>query len=96
MLSGWIVTGGAKGLGEADCRLFAKEGATVIVADVDPDAKAVADDIEGFFMHLDVSDEDNWKQVVKNIRQQFGSLHVLVNNAGIVEAGHILNTSLSS
>jgi 3(or 17)beta-hydroxysteroid dehydrogenase len=91
-----LVTGGAKGLGEADCRLFAQEGAAVIVADIDPDAKKVAEDIGGTFMHLDVSDEDNWKQVVKDIKQKFGSLHVLVNNAGIVEAGHILNTSLSS
>ncbi len=47
-------------------------------------------------MHLDVSDENNWKQVVTDIRAKFGALHVLVNNAGIVEAGHILNTSLSS
>ena len=91
-----LITGGAKGLGEADCRLFAKEGASVIIADVDPDARAVAEDINGTFMHLDVSDEDNWKQVVADIRTEFGALHILVNNAGIVEAGHILNTSLSS
>ena len=39
-----LITGGAKGLGEADCRLFAKEGASVIIADVDPDARAVAED----------------------------------------------------
>ena len=91
-----LITGGAKGLGEADCKLFAEEGATVIVADVDPRAQAVAEEIDGTFMHLDVSDEDNWKQVVTDIRAKFGALHVLVNNAGIVEAGHILNTSLSS
>ena len=91
-----LITGGAKGLGEADCKLFAEEGATVIVADVDPRAQAVAEEIDGTFMHLDVSDENNWKQVVTDIRAKFGALHVLVNNAGIVEAGHILNTSLSS
>ena len=91
-----LLTGGAKGLGEADCRLFAKEGASVIIADVDPDARALAEELDGTFMHLDVSDEDNWKQVVTDIRTKFGALHVLVNNAGIVEAGHILNTSLSS
>ena len=39
-----LITGGAKGLGEADCRLFAKEGASVIIADVDPDARAVAEE----------------------------------------------------
>ena len=91
-----LITGGAKGLGEADCKLFTEEGATVIVADVDPRAQAVAEEIDGTFMHLDVSDENNWKQVVTDIRAKFGALHVLVNNAGIVEAGHILNTSLSS
>ena len=58
-----LITGGAKGLGEADCKLFAEEGATVIVADVDPRAQAVAEEIDGTFMHLDVSDENNWKHV---------------------------------
>jgi len=89
-----LVTGGAKGLGEADCRLFAEEGAKVIVADVDPDGQKVADEIGGIYVHLDVASEDNWKQVVNAIKQDFGALHVLVNNAGVVEAGHILNTSL--
>ena len=63
-----LITGGAKGLGEADCRLFTKEGASVIIADVDPDARALAEELDGTFMHLDVSDEDNWKQVVTDIR----------------------------
>lgn len=89
-----LVTGGAKGLGEADCRLFAAEGAKVVVADVDPDGQKVADDIDGVFMRLDVTSEDNWKQAVADIKEKFGALHVLVNNAGIVEVGNILSTSI--
>ncbi len=91
-----LVTGGAKGLGEADCRLFAAEGARVIVADIDSAAEQVASDIGATYIHLDVTSEDNWKQVVATIREKFGALHILVNNAGIAEVGHILNTSLDT
>lgn len=89
-----LVTGGASGLGEADCRLFASEGATVIVADVNPTGAEVAESIGATFMSLDVTSQDNWQQVVEAIRQQFGTLHVLVNNAGVVEAGDIMHQSL--
>ena len=89
-----LVTGGASGLGAADCRLFAAEGASVIVADVNPAGGAIAEEIGGRFMHLDVASEDNWQQVVDAIREEFGALHVLVNNAGIVEAGDILKQTL--
>lgn len=87
-----LVTGGSKGLGEADARRMAMEGAQVIVADVDTEAgRAVADDIgqSAVFKQLDVSQEEAWKDLMSEIERDYGQLHVLVNNAGIVEAGNI-------
>jgi 3(or 17)beta-hydroxysteroid dehydrogenase len=83
-----IVTGAAKGLGEADARLMAQEGAKVIVADVDATNGArVAADIgaNAAFMKLDVTSEANWQQVIADTVAKFGGLHILVNNAGVVE-----------
>ena len=62
-----IVTGAARGQGEAEARLFAAEGAKVVLADVlDDEGEKVAADIgdAAGFTHLDVTDEDNWKAVV--------------------------------
>ena len=82
-----IVTAGAKGLGEADCRLLAAHGAKVVVADVDETpGLALADELAdaAVFMQLDVTDEANWQSVIAETVERFGGLHILVNNAGIV------------
>ena len=85
-----LVTGGAKGLGEADARALAAEGAQVVLTDIDQEAgQAVADDIGGVFKHQDVSDEARWREIIDEIREEFGALHVLVNNAGIVLPGTV-------
>lgn len=85
-----LVTGGAMGLGEADARALAAEGAQVVLTDIDPEAgQAVADEIGGAFKHQDVSDEARWQEVIDEIRNEYGALHVLVNNAGIVIAGTV-------
>ncbi len=85
-----LVTGGAKGLGEADARALAAEGAKVVLTDVDDNAgQAVAEDIGGVFKRQDVTDEARWQQLIAEIRAEFGALHVLVNNAGIVLPGSI-------
>ena len=85
-----LVTGGAKGLGEADARALAAEGARVVLTDVDEArGQAVADDIGGAFKQQDVTDEARWAAIIGEIRQDFGALHVLVNNAGIVLPGSI-------
>lgn len=91
-----LITGAAKGLGEADARLFIKEGARVILADIDQNAEVLAAELgdSAAFMPLDVTSEDNWKQVVAEVKSRFGALHILVNNAGIAEVGDILSTSL--
>ena len=84
-----IVTGAARGMGEVEARLFAEEGATVIVCDLTDDAgQRVADDIvssggSAEFAHLNVTDEDNWRQVIADTVGRHGRLDILVNNAGI-------------
>ena len=85
-----LVTGGAKGLGEADARALAAEGARVVLTDVDEaGGQAVADDIGGVFKPQDVTDEARWQTIIDEIQRDFGALHVLVNNAGIVLPGSI-------
>jgi 3(or 17)beta-hydroxysteroid dehydrogenase len=81
-----IVTGGASGIGAATCRLLAREGANVVVADVQDDlGQKVAKDIGGtaVFCHLDVASEADWQRVIDDALQRFGRLDILVNNAGI-------------
>ena len=85
-----LVTGGAKGLGEADARALAAEGARVMLTDIDREAgQAVADDIGGSFRHQDVTDEVRWREIIGAIENEYGALHGLVNNAGIVMAGTV-------
>ncbi len=84
-----IVTGAASGMGRAEARLFAAEGARVAVTDVNEDgARAVADEIEAagksaVAWKLDVADRNDVERVVAEIVAEFGGVDVLVNNAGI-------------
>jgi NAD(P)-dependent dehydrogenase (short-subunit alcohol dehydrogenase family) len=84
-----LITGGAHGMGAAEAKLFAKEGARVVVADIrDGEAKTVIDEITGAggkarFVYLDVTRETEWQRAVAFAVDAFGKLDVLVNNAGI-------------
>ena len=84
-----IVTGGASGMGASTARIFAREGAKVVVADqLDDDGRQVVAEIVAAngaaeFRHLDVTDEANWRDVVAATVAAFGKLDILVNNAGI-------------
>lgn len=95
-----LVTGGAKGIGKITCRLFAEEGASVVIADIDEEAgNKLADDIrisgaEANFIKLDVSSEANWNEAIIQTVERYGKLNVLVNNAGIAPFKGILETSL--
>jgi 3(or 17)beta-hydroxysteroid dehydrogenase len=85
-----IITGAAKGLGAADARRLAAEGATVILADVDDLAgNALAADIGrgAEYHHLDVRIESAWVALINDVVTRHGKLDILVNNAGVVEFG---------
>ena len=85
-----IITGAAKGLGEADARLFAIEGAKVVLTDVDAEnGERVEKEIgpNAIFIKHDVRKPEDWKHVIKKTVKTFGGLNVLVNNAGVVEIG---------
>jgi NAD(P)-dependent dehydrogenase (short-subunit alcohol dehydrogenase family) len=84
-----LVTGGAGGMGAAHVRALAREGATVVITDVDAEAGArLADEIraagsEAASHRLDVADADSWRAVVAEVAQTYGQIDVLVNNAGV-------------
>lgn len=87
-----IITGAAKGLGEADARMFAREGAVVIMTDMDADnGKRVAAEIgDAAEFHVqDVRDEQGWEDLIADVVSRHGQLDILVNNAGVVEPGTI-------
>jgi 3alpha(or 20beta)-hydroxysteroid dehydrogenase len=92
-----LVTGGARGQGAAAARAFAAEGARVAIADIlDDEGKAVAEELgdAAHYLHLDVSDESHWAGAVAETERLFGSLSVLLNNAGILKFGKIETSSV--
>ena len=95
-----IVTGSAEGIGKATALLFAKEGAKVVVADInETKGKAVVDEIQqaggdAIFFLLDVTNEQQWKSLMNRTTEKYGKLNVVVNNAGISRAKDIENTTL--
>lgn len=84
-----LVTGAAHGMGEAMARLFAREGAKVILTDIlDEEGRAIAAAINSsgghaLYLRLDVQDEAQWTTVMNEVITRYGRLDVLVNNAGI-------------
>jgi 3alpha(or 20beta)-hydroxysteroid dehydrogenase len=92
-----VVTGGARGQGAAEARLFASEGAHVYVTDilVDEGLKTAAD-VGGTFIEHDVTSPDQWSAVVGQVERERGRLDVLVNNAGILHWATMTGTSLDA
>lgn len=85
-----IITGGAQGMGAADARLLVAEGAKVVIGDIlDEKGEALAAELGAAarYVHLDVSDEEQWQAAVDTAVKEFGKVNVLVNNAGIVQVG---------
>lgn len=92
-----IISGAARGQGEAEARLFAGEGALVVLGDVlDERGTAVADEIGSAarYTHLDVRDEASWSAAVALAEAELGSVSVLVNNAGILRFTRLVDTSV--
>ncbi|MCW5721008.1 MAG: glucose 1-dehydrogenase [Devosia sp.] len=97
-----IVTGGARGQGEAESRLLARSGAAVIIADVleaegEELARALTEEgHEAKFIRLDVTSETSWAATVALARQWRGRLDILVNNAGIINRTTVASTALDA
>ncbi|MFF3454588.1 SDR family NAD(P)-dependent oxidoreductase [Streptomyces sp. NPDC002730] len=93
-----LITGAARGQGEQEARLFAAEGAKVVLADVlDDQGEALAKELgEGTaaYVHLDVSRETDWTAAVAAAKDAFGKIDGLVNNAGILRFNELVSTPL--
>ena len=94
-----IISGGARGQGEVEAKLFAKEGAKVVFGDIlDEEGKQVEAAIRqaggaATYVHLDVTQEADWQQAVAAAVSTYGKLDVLVNNAGILRRDGIEETT---
>ena len=89
-----VVTGGAQGIGEACLRRFAREGALLVVADIDDARGAVlAVELGGLYMHCDVGDKAQVDALVAQTLAAHGRIDVLVNNAGMFRAADFLDMS---
>ena len=86
-----IVTGGAQGIGEACIRRFAREGAQLVIADIDDSRGAtLATELGALYVHCDVGDKAQVDALVAQTMAAFGRIDVLVNNAGIFRAADFL------
>ncbi|MGW0667934.1 SDR family NAD(P)-dependent oxidoreductase [Streptomyces sp. NPDC002746] len=93
-----LISGAARGQGEQEARLFAAEGARVVIADVlDEQGEALAKELgeeNALFVHLDVSQEVDWQTAVAAAKAAFGRIDGLVNNAGILRFNELVTTPL--
>lgn len=95
-----LVTGGGSGIGAATSHRLAEEGALVVVSDIDAHAaeQVVSDIIGGGFKaeasYQDVTDQQQWQEIVSGIMERLGQLDILVNNAGIALTGSIEDATL--
>ena len=89
-----IITGGSRGMGAEEARLFTREGATVVICDVlEEEGRRLEAELkdagaEALFLRLDVTIEEEWKKAIDTAASRYGRLDVLVNNAGISGSFH--------
>ena len=97
-----LISGAARGMGESEARLFAREGAQVVLGDVLEDqGRAAVENIaqqggSATFVPLDVTHEQDWQRAVETAEQTYARLDILVNNAGIVRMAPLDETSLEA
>ena len=95
-----FISGGARGMGAAEARIFAQEGAKVVIGDVLDDegrqTEAAINEVGGecLFVRLDVISEESWADAVAATIARFGKLNILVNNAGVVARGILEDTTV--
>ncbi len=95
-----LISGGARGQGATEAKLFVREGAKVVFGDVlDAEGRKVEEEIraaggEAAYVHLDVTQEEQWRAAVDTAVQRYGKLNVLVNNAGILLRKSIEDTTV--
>ena len=95
-----LISGGARGMGASEARLFAREGARVVMGDIlDAEGQTVAAEIsarggEALYVRLDVTDEGDWERAVTRTVERFGKLDILVNNAGVGGGSRIEDTTV--
>ena len=94
-----LISGGARGMGAVEAKLFAEEGAKVIIGDIlEEEGRKVEAEIneaggECVFVLLDVSSEEAWQNAVNEAVSRYGKLDILVNNAGIYRAHNVEETT---
>src|SRR3546814_8402413 len=94
-----IITGAASGVGKEDALLLAREGAQVVLTDVNEEAgravaKAIGD--AALFIRHDISSEADWKAVIAGTEKKFGGVDILVNNAAILARSEEHTSELQS
>ncbi len=95
-----IITGGSNGLGKATAFLFSKEGANVVIADMDENAgQNVVHEIKknggnAIFVKVDVSNPDSVASLIESSVKEFGKVHILINNAGIVADARLVKMDM--
>jgi len=90
-----LVTGGASGIGASTARIFAREGAKVVVTDVqDALGEKAAKEIGGTYLRQDTTDEKQWARTIEAVLAKHGRLDVLMNNAGVFMGATIEDTTL--
>jgi 3alpha(or 20beta)-hydroxysteroid dehydrogenase len=93
-----VISGGARGMGASHARALVAEGASVVAGDIlDDEGTALAGELgdAARFVHLDVTQPDQWKQAVQTAVDTFGHLDVMVNNAGIVNGNMLAQFELA-
>ena len=92
-----LITGAAQGLGKEMAKIMISQGATIVITDINEKSLfQTAEELSCKHMVMDVTKEDQWKNVISNIEKDIGSLNILVNNAGIGGGGDVESTDLES